>query len=791
MANLSSFYPQPVVAGTTEGTFAEGDAPRIIDVTHADLLSLMGAQNLKRGFHYRITDFVTEYMSNDQEWISPSNTANVSNNNGTAFTVASIAATPEPLIVYAYSSSEVSKEAYSELYPSDIIHYNPELTYLDGTNTAKGFIIYRKEINRMIECDYDWRNVRFKRWVFDPTQTTTFSGQTSIAVNVLTPSTQYSVGDIVTLGSSAGNAGILLCVKKHTSPSTITQSGYYPTYNNGEWIAFFNRIRGVTHDPVLKRPLYGLASPTTQGYFGSFGQARYLYTFSESNGSLSTTAVSNIKIHGLVPDSFQDRYSERLNNIVFLRAVTTATNSFRNVVFKDSYKMTLYGVSQKTNNTINNCNSFYVDGLFFKNTILNSEDLYFLTDTRSCNFENSSDTIIHGQNNGIICKNTNQCAIGVRFDNSELNNCTQCSFNGSPKKYKIENLLQYSNLRSLYINPTLQDGINGTEKQASDVVISVGTSKIPHFEYRDDYDVFQRKSIYGSTPILYKHADDAVISRLTSSTDPSFKNIFTTQDHITPAYVRNTNCWCYDLAEKMTCISPWNSASGSPSGVTGGGTLITPRHIYMAAHFKIPVGSTIRFITDDNQVVNRTLVESYTHPSYSSPSLNFDVTVGLLDSDVPASIIPAKTLPENFYDYLTQDAAFYVSIPPCGVMYTDQEEKVLVMDYVAGNSDIHDFYPPTNTLKLSAFETLVSGDSGNPAFLIVNDKLVLISAWSAVRGDGSAFGWDYNTPTRQDLTSKAPLLQAMISSVDIAYGVSTGHQLDIADLSSFVKFTTN
>jgi hypothetical protein len=30
MANLSSFYPQPVVAGTTEGTFAEGDDARIV-----------------------------------------------------------------------------------------------------------------------------------------------------------------------------------------------------------------------------------------------------------------------------------------------------------------------------------------------------------------------------------------------------------------------------------------------------------------------------------------------------------------------------------------------------------------------------------------------------------------------------------------------------------------------------------------------------------------------------------------------------------------------------------------
>jgi hypothetical protein len=796
MANLSSFYPQPVIAGTTAGTFAEGNAPRIIDVTHAELLSLMGAQNLKRGFHYRITDFVTEYMANDnsdglREWISPSNTANVSLNNGTAFTVASIAATPEPLIVYAFSSSEVSEEAYSELYPKDIIHYDPELTYLDGTHTAKGFITYRKDTVREIACDYDWRNVRFKRWKLDPTATTNFAGGTTTAISPLATSTSYNVGDVVTLGTSANNAGVLLCVKKHTSPSTITTFGYLPTYDPNAWIPFFNRVRGFIHTPALLKPSYNGAGV----YLGGYGQASYLYTFSESNGTASTSAASAITITRPTESlAFSDRYSLSFNNIVIVRAATGSTIFAKNLELANCNDMTLYGISEKGDCVCRDSFNLYIDGTFQKNELVDATNSFFLSDTRGCRIYNFDECIIHGKVTDAVIESLTSCCIGRNSLQSRFFNCRNVSFiaGDSEKRLVVENPLELSNGRALYLQPFLQQGISGLEQQASDVKVTVGFIKIPHYEYRDENENLARVSVYGTTPILSRHADDAVTTRLQAATEPSFKSIFTTQDHATPTYVRNTDCWCYDLAEEMTCISPWNSASGSPSGVTGGGTLITPRHIYMAAHFKIPVGATIRFVTADNEVVDRELVASYTHPSYVNGNTNFDVTVGLLASDVPASITPAQTLPPNFNDYfIDQAGGLYLSRPPAGALYTDQEEKALVIDHIASNSDIHDFYPPISTLKLSAFETLVTGDSSNPVFFIINDKLVLLAAWSAVREGGSAFGWDYSTPLRANGSSKAPLLQAMIDAVDAAYGVSTGHQLDLVDLSSFVKFTTS
>jgi hypothetical protein len=780
--------------GTTAGTYAEGNAPRTIDVTHAELLSLMGSQNLKTGFYYRITDFVTEYISNDNEWISPSNTANVSNNNGTAFTVASIAATPEPLIVYAYSSNAVSKQAYSALYPEDIIYYDPTYTYLDGTNTAKGFIIYRKEPKRMLECDYDWRNVRFKRWDFSPSSTTSIGGGSSIAVSAFQAATEYLVADNVTFGTGTG-AVVLHCIKKYTSVSTGS-AGFYPSEETTNWIAFYNIGRGKMHDMALYRPRYGNENPA-QTFLGGFSQAHYYYTFSNLNGTIGTDSFGNIKIEGFVSPTLQDYYWLRFNNIVLFRGVNTQTSEYRNLKFtKNCYKMTFYGISGKRNSHFENSNNIYIDGLFLDNKINDCSFGYFLTDTRRGNFSKCNQFAIHGQNLDLKCDNSLNFVIKPNSHDSEIQNCSHFSFTGgtafSPITIKTKNPLKYNEKRSLFINPFLQTGISGTARTANNIDITSGASDIPHYEYRDENENLIRQSVYGTTPLLWKHADQSVVTRLETATDPSFKNIFTTQDHTTPTYVRNTDCWCNDLVEELTCISPWNSATGNPSGATGGGVLVTPRHIYMAAHFSIPTGSTVRFVTSNNQVVDRTIVQSYTHPLYNPSTGLCDITVGLLDSSVPSTITPAQTIPESFYDYLLQVSnVFSLALPFAGAMYTDQEEKALVIDYATSNKDFHDFAPPTNSLKLSAYETIVSGDSGNPVFFIINNKLVFLCSWTAVRSDGTAIGAEYISPLRINETTKAPTLQTMIENVDAAYGISTGLQLDIADFSSFVNFANN
>jgi hypothetical protein len=204
------------------------------------------------------------------------------------------------------------------------------------------------------------------------------------------------------------------------------------------------------------------------------------------------------------------------------------------------------------------------------------------------------------------------------------------------------------------------------------------------------------------------------------------KPIYTTQDHNNAIYVRNPECWCYDLREQLTCCSPWNSYGSNQRA----GTLITPRHIAYAKHFPIQPGTTIRFITKDNEVVTRTITLT---ASINSES---DIDIGLLNQDVPNTVKPCYILPDNYLDYLSYKnvpslSSTYIPYRP-GVLCLDQEEKALAQDFLMFNGSTPTFANISSTVpskanKSALWENIIDGDSGNPLFLIYEGKLILIT----------------------------------------------------------------
>lgn len=216
---------------------------------------------------------------------------------------------------------------------------------------------------------------------------------------------------------------------------------------------------------------------------------------------------------------------------------------------------------------------------------------------------------------------------------------------------------------------------------------------------------------------LAKNASDNIDNAISGKTPSTTKPIYSTQNHSTATYTRNTNCWAgvWDL----TPISPWNSTGAN----TRAGTLISPRHIIFAAHYQISTGATIRFVDSSNNVVTRTMTNKLTHPSYSP--YYPDITVGLLDSDVPAGIGYAKILPQNWAAYLPSLSSTY-RIP---ALVLDQEEKALISE-LYNLSTYASFSAPSDSTRLGFFENIISGDSGNPAFLIINGTLVILTVWT-------------------------------------------------------------
>lgn len=219
---------------------------------------------------------------------------------------------------------------------------------------------------------------------------------------------------------------------------------------------------------------------------------------------------------------------------------------------------------------------------------------------------------------------------------------------------------------------------------------------------------------------LAKHTSDSIDNRILNKNNTLTKPVFSTQNHTTGTYTRNTDCWVSNV--NLTCISPWNS-SGGPLRA---GTMISPRHVIFCEHlsFYPRIGSVLRFITANNQTVERTLVNSM---SFAGGWPDF--RIGLLDSDVPNTIGFAKVLPSNWETYLPSiNSAFAIPI-----LVLDQEEKALVTDWTFASTSIR-CSQPTNAQRLSFFENIISGDSANPMFLIVNNELVLLS----VLGGGGA-----------------------------------------------------
>jgi len=315
--------------------------------------------------------------------------------------------------------------------------------------------------------------------------------------------------------------------------------------------------------------------------------------------------------------------------------------------------------------------------------------------------------------------------------------------------------------------------------------LSVGNGqiKLPVELNMLNYQAVDQPNEFVSTVVgsMAEHCQQQIDGRINNTMNMAANGlIFTTQQHSTPYYARNPNLWCADV--DLTCISPWNSYERNYRA----GTLITPRHVLGAAHYEVAVGTTMRFIGNDNSIHDRVITGKKRAPNFVP--VWPDLTVYTLASDLPTAITPCKVMPTNYSNYLRNS---YFNRPPA--MGLDQEEKALIIDYNNNQADVlnqgGNFMIPVDPTRLIFHEDKIGGDSGNPAFLIVSDELILITVWTY----GGAGG---GTPVAQFIPTLNQMIvdadtQAGVSSVDnVAWPNSGGHyQLKQADFSDFPDYS--
>jgi hypothetical protein len=250
-------------------------------------------------------------------------------------------------------------------------------------------------------------------------------------------------------------------------------------------------------------------------------------------------------------------------------------------------------------------------------------------------------------------------------------------------------------------------------------------------------------SCAGVEPDLTKHVTQQIDSRINATNPAVGLSIYSNRgtgyyDDIpseAKPWIRNPNSWTQKgVPLDFTGVAGWNDDSKHThwSPYTGGATLITPRHFVTANHFLLYPGTTVVFFDKDGKPVKRKVVDNYMAGGFSWAP---DITVGLLDADVPSSITSYEIADsKDLLPALQGNVARVFEIP---ITVFSQEAKALVkitdtLGVAVGTAKYK------NGIGYSGDVTW--GDSGQPSFIIINNRPVLLSTNHFYDGSFANYG---------------------------------------------------
>lgn len=231
---------------------------------------------------------------------------------------------------------------------------------------------------------------------------------------------------------------------------------------------------------------------------------------------------------------------------------------------------------------------------------------------------------------------------------------------------------------------------------------------------------------------LRVHAANQIDERLALASSTNGLQMYTNRDFSlssSTAWTPNPNSWTKKGTTTLdfTGVAGYNLySSGTALAPNRLGTLISPRHFLAANHYTPNPGEVLGFIDASGNRIERTVmgIQNIT---------GTDIEVGVLDSDLPDSVtyypIVASTTLESMLQPLIDTNYFgfgtnYSTDVP--IVIFDQEGKALISRLTGLNDAgiIHTYY--TSGPYASFSEDVISGDSGNPGFLIVDNQPILL-----------------------------------------------------------------
>ena len=168
----------------------------------------------------------------------------------------------------------------------------------------------------------------------------------------------------------------------------------------------------------------------------------------------------------------------------------------------------------------------------------------------------------------------------------------------------------------------------------------------------------------------------------------------------------NGKFWLKDV--DFSCASPWSDESGTVRA----GTLISKRHVIFAKHFPLWKGVRIVFVGMDGEACPLNIVATKELP-------NSDIMLGLLNYEVTPNVKPARILPDDYKKYIGDGRGLPI------VTFNQKEEVLLSQLWTITPTAVLNMRSTNETWR-SLSRSIVTGDSGNPAFLLIGNEPILL-----------------------------------------------------------------
>ena len=249
----------------------------------------------------------------------------------------------EPLLVTASSTNTLKPESYSSLYSKDIIYYN---YYNDQTmvpGCTKGYIYRRIDTLQNNDIPFDFRNVKFRRWQINITNTwnsgTTYNPYSNTDYNIINNG-QYDIYVSLVSGNTNNNIN-----------DTNYWYKFYEIYNN--------QFISTSADSYRLGRYYNVVFPCNNNYI--------------DYNMYSTTNLYNSSFNNIIEKQFFIPISSEINNdiISYSNNVIFGTGNFNNN--KIGCHFTNNNINGEFNNNIigNDFSDNFIGSNFNNNNISN------------------------------------------------------------------------------------------------------------------------------------------------------------------------------------------------------------------------------------------------------------------------------------------------------------------------------------------------------------------------------------------------------------------------------------